>query len=135
VLAGEAMEGGPVMLSWRDVAGAGGTAREGYNVVIHEFVHKLDMRDGVADGCPPLSSAQARRDWLAVMQPQYDAFREQVIIAERFGGAPTWLDPYGAQSIDEFFAVASEAYFVNRERFGTEFADLLRLLDSFFKPS
>jgi Mlc titration factor MtfA (ptsG expression regulator) len=69
------------------------------------------------------------------MQPQYDAFREQVIIAERFGGAPTWLDPYGAQSIDEFFAVASEAYFVNRERFGTEFADLLRLLDSFFKPS
>ena len=134
VLAGEAMEGGPVMLSWRDVAGAGGTAREGYNVVIHEFVHKLDMRDGAPDGCPPLASAQVRRDWLAVLQPQYDAFREQVIIAERFGGAPTWLDPYGAQSIDEFFAVASEAYFVNRERFGAEFAELLLLLDSFFKP-
>jgi Mlc titration factor MtfA (ptsG expression regulator) len=33
---------------------AGGTAREGYNVVIHEFVHKLDMRDGAPDGCPPL---------------------------------------------------------------------------------
>ncbi len=134
VLAGEAMEGGPVMLSWRDVALAGGTAREGYNVVIHEFVHKLDMRDGAPDGCPPLASARARRDWLMVMQGQYDGFREQVIIAERFGGAPTWLDPYGAQSIDEFFAVASEAYFVNRERFGAEFAALLPLLDSFFKP-
>jgi Mlc titration factor MtfA (ptsG expression regulator) len=134
VLAGEAMEGGPVMLSWHDVAGAGNTASEGYNVVIHEFVHKLDMRDGAPDGCPPLPSAQARRDWLAVMQPQYDAFREQVIIAERFGGEPTWLDPYGAESIDEFFAVASEAYFVNRERFGVEFAELLRLLDSFFRP-
>ncbi len=134
VLAGEAMEGGPVMLSWRDVAGAGESAREGYNVVIHEFVHKLDMRDGTPDGCPPLASAQARRDWLAVMQAQYDAFREQVIIAERFGGEPPWLDPYGAQSIDEFFAVASEAYFVNRSRFGAEFAPLLRLLDSFFRP-
>lgn len=134
VLAGEAMEGGPVMLSWRDVAGAGATAHEGYNVVIHEFVHKLDMRDGAPDGCPPLPTAQARRDWLAVMQTQYDAFREQVIIAERFGGAPPWLDPYGAESIDEFFAVASEAYFVNRDRFGVEFAELLRLLDSFFRP-
>lgn len=134
VLAGEAMEGGPVMLSWRDVAGAGSTASDGYNVVIHEFVHKLDMRDGAPDGCPPLPSVQARRDWLAMMQAQYDAFREQVIVAERFGGQPTWLDPYGAESIDEFFAVASEAYFVNRERFGTEFGELLRLLDSFFRP-
>ena len=134
VLAGEAMEGGPVMLSWRDVVDAGTAAREGYNVVIHEFVHKLDMRDGEPDGCPPLPSAQARRDWLAVMQAEYDAFREQVIIAERFGGEPPWMDAYGAQSIDEFFAVASEAYFVNRARFGAGHAGLLRLLDSFYKP-
>jgi Mlc titration factor MtfA (ptsG expression regulator) len=46
VLAGEAMEGGPVMLSWRDVADAGETAHQGYNVVIHEFAHVLDMADG-----------------------------------------------------------------------------------------
>jgi hypothetical protein len=51
VLAGEAMEGGPVMLSWRDVADAGETAASGYNVVIHEFAHVLDMGDGAADGC------------------------------------------------------------------------------------
>lgn len=135
VLAGEAMEGGPVMLSWRDVADGGCAARDGYNVVIHEFVHKLDMRDGTPDGCPPLASTQARLAWLSVLQTEYDAFRERVIIAERFGGVATWLDPYGAQSIDEFFAVASEAYFVNRQRFGAEFDDLLRLLDGFFRPS
>lgn len=135
VLAGEAMEGGPVMLSWRDVAGAGDAAHEGYNVVIHEFVHKLDMRDGAPDGCPPLPSAQARRDWLAVLQPAYDAFREQVIIAERFGRKPTWLDPYGAESIDEFLAVASEAYFVSREHFAREFPALVPLLDGFFRPA
>jgi Mlc titration factor MtfA (ptsG expression regulator) len=45
-LTGEAMDGGPVMLSWSDVANAGATAEEGYNVVIHEFAHKIDMRDG-----------------------------------------------------------------------------------------
>lgn len=135
VLAGEAMEGGPVMLSWRDVASAGDAAHEGYNVVIHEFVHKLDMRDGTPDGCPPMASAQARRDWLAVLQPAYEAFREKVIIAERFGGEPTWLDPYGAESIDEFLAVTSEAYFVSRDRFALEFPPLEPLLDGFFRPA
>jgi MtfA peptidase len=132
VLAGEAMEGGPVMLSWRDVDSAGATADEGYNVVIHEFIHKIDMRDGAPDGCPPLSSRAARRAWLEVMQAQYDAFREKVIIAERFGGPAPWLDAYAAEAIDEFFAVACEAYFVNRARFETEFPALVPLFDGFF---
>lgn len=135
VLAGEAMEGGPVMLNWSDVDSAGSTAEEGYNVVIHEFIHKIDMRDGVPDGCPPLHTRAAREAWLAVMQAEFEAFREKVIIAERFGGAPTWLDTYGATGIDEFFAVACEAYFVNRQRFDAEFPALSPLLDSFFAPN
>lgn len=134
VLAGEAMDGGPVMLNWRDVASAGDTADSGYNVVIHEFVHKIDMRDGVPDGCPPMRSRRARQAWLAVLQAEYERFREGVIVAERFGGAPPWLDDYGATSIDEFLAVACEAYFVNRERFAQEFPPLVPLFDGFFGP-
>ena len=132
VLSGEAMHHGPVMLSWADVTAAA-RDHEVYNVVIHEFVHKLDMRDGAADGCPPLPSAAARREWQAIMNAEYESFREQVVIAERFGGQPTWLDPYGAESIDEFFAVACEAYFVRRGRFETEFPRLVPLLDGFFR--
>ena len=135
VLAGEAMERGPVMLSWRDVQDAGTRGHDGYNVVIHEFVHKLDMRDGEPDGCPPLPSRAARQAWMAVMTREHEAFREKVIVAERFSGEPTWLDPYGAQAIDEFFAVACEAYFVSPDRFATEFPALVPLLDSFFKPA
>ena len=135
VLAGEAMDGGPVMLNWSDVDSAGSTAEQGYNVVIHEFIHKIDMRDGVPDGCPPLPSRAARDEWRAVMQANYEAFREQVIIAERFGGEPPWLDPYGATAIEEFFAVACEGYFVNRPRFAAQFPALLPLLDGFFSGS
>lgn len=142
LLAGEAMAQGPVMLSWHDVALAGTSATTGYNVVIHEFLHKLDQRDGAADGCPPLpagflgtaSAGAARRLWLQTLQTAYDAFCEQVIRAERFGQAAPWLDPYGAQAIDEFFAVAGEAYFVNRARFITEFPALAGLFDAFFRP-
>jgi Mlc titration factor MtfA (ptsG expression regulator) len=133
VISGEAMDKGPVMLSWKDVAGGRDSAHEGYNVVIHEFIHKIDMRDGRADGCPPLPTKAARRAWLETMQREWQAFREKVIIAERFGGQETWLDPYGAESIDEFFAVACEAYFVAPPRFREEHAALAQLFDGFFR--
>ena len=134
-LLGEAMQGGPVTLSWRDVAASGQQAERGHNVVIHEFIHKIDMRDGVADGCPPLPSRKAHATWRAVMQPAYDAFCEQVARAERFGAEPPWLDAYGATSPAEFFAVACEAYFVNRERFTLDFSALTALFDRFFKKN
>jgi Mlc titration factor MtfA (ptsG expression regulator) len=133
VLAGEAMDRGPVMLNWRDVEDAGATAHQGYNLVIHEFAHKIDLRDGQADGCPPLPSRAARRAWLATLQAHYQVFREKVIVAERFGGPAQWLDAYGATAIDEFFAVACEAYFVNRDRFRQEFPALVALFDPFFR--
>ncbi|MET0544288.1 MAG: M90 family metallopeptidase [Variovorax sp.] len=133
VIAGEAMEHGPVMLSWQDVLASSITSGDGYNVVIHEFAHKLDMRDGAVDGCPPLPP-KARVEWLETMQSAYEAFREKTILADRFGAEPTWLDPYGATSVGEFFAVACEAYFINRARFGEDFPALLAMFDPFFKP-
>lgn len=143
IVAGEAMDRGPVMLSWQDVLASGATRDEGYNVVIHEFAHKIDMRGGTADGCPPLprgfcgtsNSRDARAAWIAVLQPAYDTFREQTIVAERFGGEPPWLDAYGAQSMGEFFAVACEAYFVNRDRLRSDFPELVELFDEFFTRS
>jgi Mlc titration factor MtfA (ptsG expression regulator) len=139
VIAGEAMDLGPVMLSWSDVL-AGGAAT-GYNVVVHEFVHKIDMRGGQADGCPPLppgfagtaTAREAHAAWMGVMEPAYEAFREKTVIADRFGGEAPWLDAYGATSLSEFFAVACEAYFVSRDTFASEFPALLTLFDAFFK--
>ncbi len=143
VLSGEAMQDGPVTLSWQDVAASGDTAAVGYNVVIHEFVHKIDMRDGMPDGCPPLyagfmgasSAKTARSSWLATLEQEYLGLCDRLSLAERFGGAPVWLDPYAATSMDEFFAVASEAYFVNRARFAFEFPGLLPMFDAFFNPA
>lgn len=131
-LAGEAMEGGPVTLSWQDVAASTDHLARGYNVVIHEFVHKLDMRDGVANGCPPLPSRAAKTQWQAVMQSAFLLLTQQVAMADRFGAQLPWLDAYGATSPAEFFAVTSEAYFVNPHRFALDFADLKLLFDTYF---
>ncbi len=128
------------MLSWQDVLASSVTQGDGYNVVIHEFAHKIDMRDGLADGCPPLPSKfggtrgnrAAKALWHETMSTAYQGFREKTIMAERFGGEVPWLDDYAAESITEFFAVACEAYFVNRARFGEEFPALIGLFDRFF---
>lgn len=139
-LSGEAMERGPVTLNWKDVAEAGQSAQLGMNLVIHEFAHKIDMRFGTADGCPPLpagfmgaaSDRQARHQWQRTLQTAFESFREQAILAERFGAPEPWLDTYAAHSLPEFFAVSCEAYFVNRARFSADFPALMPLFDNFF---
>jgi Mlc titration factor MtfA (ptsG expression regulator) len=128
VLAGEAMEGGPMMLSWRDVVEAGDTSAWGYNVVIHEFAHVLDMGDGVADGVPPLPDAAERRRWQAVLTGEYESFCKAV--DARCG---TVLDPYGAESPEEFFAVASEAFFVAPHDLRAEMPALYQLLAGYYR--
>ena len=127
-LAGEAMEGGPVMLTWRDVADAGDSAAWGYNVVVHEFAHVLDMRDGAADGVPLLADRAARERWLAVLVPEWDEFSVRVAVGE-----DTLIDPYGAEAIDEFFAVASELFFVDAATMRGEHPALYELLAGYYR--
>ncbi|MFZ2651734.1 MAG: M90 family metallopeptidase [Burkholderiaceae bacterium] len=127
-LSGEAMEGGPLMLSWRDVQDSGASADWGYNVVIHEFAHILDMRDGVADGVPLLPDRGARERWTAVLDAQYREFCESVD-----QGLDTVLDPYGAESPDEFFAVATEAFFTVPSQARGAHPQLYALLAEFFR--
>jgi Mlc titration factor MtfA (ptsG expression regulator) len=95
-----------VVLSWEALGEAGHVAEGGINVVIHEFAHKLDMRNGEADGVPPLHAGMDPREWKAVLGEAWEGFCDAV---ER--GRDTWLDPYGAEDPAEFFAVASEAFF------------------------
>lgn len=139
VLAGEAMQHGPVMLSWPAVQGTG--MEDGTSVVIHEFMHKIDMRSGAAQGAPPLpvgfmgtqGARQAAALWADTWLPAFERFREHVIRAERFGEPAPWLDAYGATAPEEFFAVACEAHFTEPERFAQEFPQLAALLRAFFR--
>lgn len=127
VLSGEAMEGGPVMLSWHDVHEAGTSAEWSYNVVIHEFAHVIDMGDGEADGVPPLPTSEAREAWTTLIDADYERFRARVD-----AGEDTVLDPYGAEGVDEYFAVASEAFFVNPKAMRAEHPELYGMLARYF---
>lgn len=104
ILSGEAWDFGPVILAWEDVAASG--QGEGYNVVAHEFAHKLDLLDGAVNGVPPLHRDMRVAEWTETFQAAYDDLVEQV---ER--GEETWIDPYAAENPGEFFAVCSELFF------------------------
>ena len=106
VASGEAWDGGPVLISWRDAQMAG----DGYNVVIHEFAHKLDMLNGEANGVPPLPVGLTRQAWEETLLAAYDDFCTRVDAAEE-RGEDTELDPYASESPGEFFAVMSETFF------------------------
>lgn len=127
-LAGEAMDGGPLMLSWQDVCQAGEDPELGYNVVVHEFAHVLDLLDGQPDGMPPLGSRERHEAWADTMGRAYERFCEEVD-----AGFETFLDPYGAEGIDEFFAVTAEAFFVSSRGLLQDQPALYRLLADYFR--
>ena len=131
-LAGEAMEGGPLMLTWNAIAVSNDPAQFGvdevYNVVIHEFAHVIDMRDGLADGVPPLAGADERERWIAVIDAEWETFCKRVD-----AGEDTLIDPYGAEAVEEFFAVAVEAFFVAPATMRAEEPAMYDLLAAFFR--
>lgn len=135
-LAGEAWPGGPVILSWEDV----GLAERGYNVVIHEFAHKLDMRNGDPNGFPPLHREMVPADWKSAFSAAYRDFLAKVEAAEklperRMEAALDRLpmDPYAAENAGEFFAVASEAFFETPERLAPAYPAVYEQLRLFYR--
>lgn len=136
LLSGEALHGGPVVLSWDDAAPAD-LAQGAGNLIIHEFAHKLDMAEGEADGCPPMPASR-RSHWRQTLQKALQDFTEMVDRIEaaipanvdpESPEADPWyallpLDPYAASDSAEFFAVSTEKFFVDPVTLQAEFGEL-----------
>ena len=127
-LAGEAMPGGPVVLSWPDVEAGADWDTAGMNLVIHEFAHKIDMRNGEANGCPPLAAAMSPAVWKQALAAAYDNF-----LARTDRGEDTEIDPYAAESPAEFFAVLSEVFFADPLLLRCEYPGVYGQLAAFYR--
>jgi Mlc titration factor MtfA (ptsG expression regulator) len=126
VLSGEAWEFGPVILSWRDIEASG--QGEGFNVVAHEFAHKLDLQSGEGDGTPPLPAGMRLAEWRAVFDDAYAALDRQLA-----AGDEPWIDPYAAEDPGEFFAVCVELFFDVPAALQTELPAVYAQLARFFR--
>jgi Mlc titration factor MtfA (ptsG expression regulator) len=122
---GEAHYRGPVILSWNEVLAAAREPGLGTNIVFHEFAHQLDMLDGLVNGTPVLTSDDLADRWRRVMGREFEAHRHN-------RHRNSLLDPYGATSEAEFFAVATECFFDRPPDLRHEHQDLYALLRDYF---
>lgn len=125
-LSGEAWEHGPVILSWRDAAAADGGF--GYNVVMHEFAHKIDMFNGAPDGFPPLHAEMDRTTWTDTFSAAYADFQDRLDRREE-----PLIDEYAAEDPAEFFAVLSEMFFETPDALRKTYPDVYGQLAAFYR--
>jgi MtfA peptidase len=125
-MSGESWEHGPVVLSWADAEVGGRGAA--YNVVIHEFAHKLDMLNGEPNGFPPLHAEMSRAQWSSAFTLAYEDFCRRLD-----SGMELDIDEYAAENPAEFFAVMSEAYFEAPHTVHREYPLVYEQLKQFYR--
>ena len=126
ILAGESWHGGPLVLSIADVAASG--QADGFNVVLHEFAHKLDMLNGDANGYPPLHRGMDAAAWAHDFSAAYEN-----LCARVDAGEDTAIDPYATYDPAEFFAVLTEAFFETPQVVDAEYPAVYRQLRQFYR--
>ena len=126
--AGEAWYRGPVILSWDGVRQGAADPKDGHNLVLHEFAHKLDMLDGYVDGTPRLHNPGAYAAWTRIMSEEYATLKDA---ARR--GRKSVLDRYGATNEAEFFAVATETFFEKPRQLQDKHEALYGLLVDYYR--
>lgn len=127
-LSGESWETGQLVLSWDDTLAGGMLSGDGYNVVLHEFAHQLDLESGDMNGMPHLGSHSAEAAWHAAFTPAYADHCARVE-----AGEDTWLDPYAASAPEEFFAVLTEAFFELPAELATGYPDVYACLRDYYR--
>lgn len=127
-LDGESAEGGPVVLAWDEARPQ--PDDEIYNVVLHEFAHKLDESNGSPNGLPPLHADMSVATWSAVMNAAFETFNAAI---ERGDEPP--FDDYAGTDPAEFFAVVSELFFTVPAEFRAEYPDVYAQLAAFYRQN
>jgi Mlc titration factor MtfA (ptsG expression regulator) len=127
-LLGESWGDGRVILSWDHVRRAGHDPEGAQNVVLHEFAHQLDSESGSTNGAPLLGSAERYKRWSETLARHFELLRR-----DTYWGHRDVLDPYGASSPAEFFAVATESFFEQPHALASRHPELYAEFQRYFR--
>ncbi len=94
------------------------------NVGIHEFVHKIDEKDGIIDGIPAkMADKKTLQTWREISKREMEKMRE--------GNSD--INPYGLTNPAEFFAVVSEYFFEHPSALKSKHKELYDVLNKIYK--
>jgi Mlc titration factor MtfA (ptsG expression regulator) len=125
---GESWSFGSIVLSWADVLRDSADVTGGRNVVFHEFAHQLDFESGSGQGAPTLPRGAKYSDWARVLGGEYES-----LIDSQELGKPSLLDKYGTLNPAEFFAVATEAFFLKPNDLAARHPELYAQLKLYYR--
>ncbi|NAW33619.1 zinc-dependent peptidase [Halomonas alimentaria] len=127
--AGETSHQGPVVVAFPDLMESGDFS--GFNVLIHEFAHKLDLGNSLdVDGFPPLPAEIDPREWHRVFMAVWDDLQARLA-----RGEATPIDDYAATHPGECFAVCCEAFFTAPDLLHDAYPALFALLGRYFRQA
>ncbi len=124
---GESWDSGTVVLSWDSIKHGAWDWKDGNNLVLHEFAHRLDQQDGTADGAPILEQRSRYVSWARTLSREYEQLQKKV---KR--GRKTVMDEYGASDPAEFFAVATETFFEKSRQMKKKHPELYSELRTYY---
>lgn len=113
-----------LLLSRQSLESGFGNLNSQGNVGLHEFTHLLDEADGDIDGIPRLLlPPELLQAWTELMYNEIEKIKK--------GNSD--INPYGATSRAEFFAVTSEYFFKKPYQFKTIHPELYEILSEAFR--
>lgn len=124
---GESWREGTIVLAWDSVQEVIRGESGDCNVIIHEFAHQADARHGLTEGAPLRTARDGCRTWEDLLRTEQ--YRQRSLQRR---GRPAALDPYAFTSPAEFFAVASEAFFMRPVRFRSNHPELYTELNTVY---
>lgn len=125
---GQSWNQGPVLLNWLEIQDSFDFS--GFNLVIHETAHKLDLRNaGVVNGVPFIPLREVAR-WEQLLHAAIADLQDEI---ELVGEDAARMDCYAASDPSECFAVLSEYFFSFPELLEERFGDLYSCFVRFYR--
>jgi Mlc titration factor MtfA (ptsG expression regulator) len=121
-IAGQAPEGGPLLVAEKSLLEGFAGERDGTNVLVHELAHYFDL-EARKGGMKVKKDTESAAPWPQVIAGEY----------ERHDFAASLLSDYAARNEAEFFAVASEMFFENPWPLQQSHPGLYAVLSSFYR--
>jgi MtfA peptidase len=98
--------------------------KNGQNVALHEFIHKIDEEDGEIDGIPAFFLSRSELEyWKKTVEDEMDQIAK----------GRSDIDSYALKDRSEFFAVAGEYFFEKPQRMKENHPALYRLMCRMFR--
>lgn len=105
VQSGQSWQQGPIILNWLDIQDSFDAS--GFNLIIHEVAHKLDMRNGDRASGIPFIPLRDVAGWEHDLHAAMNNIQDEIDLV---GESAASIDAYAATDPAECFAVLSEYF-------------------------